>query len=344
VPLYDAVRDLPLRIDEVATEVAAVEISSEFTRKTTTVRLSGSEAEGQGEDVTYDADEHTPERFPKVEVAGDWTLDSFSQFLEQSELFPAGPPSQAAYRDYRRWAFESAALDLALRQWGQSLGGVLEREYRAVRFVSSTRATSLDPWLALYPDLRFKLDPTPDWTDDLVAALVAKNCVDTVDLKGAYHGTPVDNPPNPELYARIVTAFDRAWIEDPALTPETEPMLMPHHDRITWDAPIHSWEDVEALDFPPNCLNSKPSRFGSVSRLFDFYDNCAERGIALYGGGQFELGVGRGQIQLLASLFHPSGPNDVAPGGYNAREAQPGLETSPLQPRPERVGFRRTPS
>ena len=33
------------------------------------------------------------------------------------------------------------------------------------------------------------------------------------------------------------------------------------------------------------------------------------------------LGVGRAQIQALASLFYPNAPNDVAPPGYNAPEA-----------------------
>ncbi len=44
-----------------------------------------------------------------------------------------------------------------------------------------------------------------------------------------------------------------------------------------------------------------------------------------YGGGQYELGAGRGQIQLLAALFHPDGPNDIAPGGYDALDPEPGL-------------------
>jgi hypothetical protein len=68
-----------------------------------------------------------------------------------------------------------------------------------------------------------------------------------------------------------------------------------------------------------------------VKRLFDFYDHCAEHGIALYGGGQFELGPGRGQIQLLASLFHADAPNDVAPAGYNATEPVASLPASPLE-------------
>jgi hypothetical protein len=60
----------------------------------------------------------------------------------------------------------------------------------------------------------------------------------------------------------------------------------------------------------------------------------------MYGGGQFELGPGRGQIQYLASLFHPDGPNDTAPGGFNAPEPPPGLPTSPLAPACHDTGFR----
>ena len=150
--------------------------------------------EGLGEDVTYDADEHEPHRWPWVDLLGDWTLESFSARLDELELFPAGEPQQPAYRDYRRWAYESAALDLALKQSRLSTGEALGREYRDVTFVSSTRATELDGWLALYPDLRFKLDPTPEWTDEVLATLAGRGNVDVVDLKGQYKGTVVDNP------------------------------------------------------------------------------------------------------------------------------------------------------
>jgi hypothetical protein len=341
VPLYDHVGGLPLEIEAVELDGALFRVSPEFTRRTTTIALLGAGRAGRGEDVTYDPVEHDPERFPRLDLAGSWTLDSFSRHLDALDLFPAGAPGQAAWLDYRRWAFESAALDLALQQAERSLGDAVGREPRPLAFVSSTRATSLDGWLALYPSLRFKLDPTPDWTDETIAALVSLGSVDVVDLKGAYHGTVVDNPPNPDLYRRVAEAFPAAWIEDPALNDETDAVLAPHRDRITWDAPIHSWADVEALPFAPRCLNCKPSRFGPVTRLFEFYDRCAEHGIALYGGGQFELGVGRGQIQLLAGLFHPDGTNDVAPGGYNASEPLPGLPVSPLDPSPAPIGFSR---
>ena len=119
----------------------------------------------------------------------------------------------------------------------------------------------------------------------------------------------------------------------------------PRAGKRAVSAPIHSVGDVEALAFRPRVLNSKPSRFGRLQEVLDFYAYCEEHGIALYGGGMFELGPGRGQIQYLASLFHPDGPNDVAPRAYNAPEPRPGLPASPLEAAPESVGFRwREPS
>jgi hypothetical protein len=117
-------------------------------------------------------------------------------------------------------------------------------------------------------------------------------------------------------------------------------VLAPYHERITWDAPIHSVADVQALAFAPKMLNVKPSRFGTLHALFDYYDHCRAEGIANYGGGQTELGVGRGQIQYLASLFHPDTPNDVAPAGYNLDPLPAVLAGSPLAPAPSETGFR----
>jgi hypothetical protein len=117
-------------------------------------------------------------------------------------------------------------------------------------------------------------------------------------------------------------------------------VLLPHRDRITWDAPIHGVADIEALPFPPRALNIKPSRLGGLRSLLDAYDYCAERGIRTYGGGQSELGPGRGQIQYLASLFHPDAPNDVAPSVYNLPDPPDGLPPSPLPPAPSQTGFR----
>jgi L-alanine-DL-glutamate epimerase-like enolase superfamily enzyme len=155
----------------------------------------------------------------------------------------------------------------------------------------------------------------------------------------------VDQPPDPVLYQRVLEAFPDAWIEDPDIVnDQTAEVLSGAHDRITWDAPIHSIADIEALAFPPRMVNLKPSRIGGLKQLCDTYDYCAERGIGAYGGGQFELGPGRGQAQYLASMFHAGTPNDLAPVGYNENEPGPGLPSSPLAPAADAVGFRWTSS
>src|SRR6185369_17228534 len=159
--------------------------------------------------------------------------------------------------------------------------------------------------LERYPSLRFKLDPVSDWTPELIADLVATGAVDSVDFKGLYVGSIVDQPADPVLYRRVVEAFPDAWIEDPKLTEETDAILLPYRDRITWDAPIHGIADIEALPFPPRMVNIKPSRLGP-----------------------------------LGSIFHPETPNDVAPGGHNDPDVPPGLPESPLAPAAHATGFR----
>ena len=188
-----------------------------------------------------------------------------------------------------------------------------------MRFVVSTRlddpptpARVVDR-LAREPSLRFKLDPTDDWSDELMAGLADLGAIDTLDMKGQYDDVPFGVPEDPRTYERILARFPDAWIEDPRMSPDIRAVLAGHEDRVTWDAPIHSVADIEALDWPPRMINVKPSRFGPLSRLFAAYDHLAAHGIGIYGGGQTELGPGRGQIQYLASLFHPDSPNDTAP-------------------------------
>jgi L-alanine-DL-glutamate epimerase-like enolase superfamily enzyme len=347
VSTFARVSDLPLVVEGHELERLEQAVSSDFTRVTTQVHLRGAGEEGIGEDVTYSADDHDLlHAAPPPQLAGEWTIASFSEHLDGLELFPE-PPGMEAFRDYRRWGFESAALDLALRQADTSLAEALGLDPRPVRFVVSLRLgepSSFEPVRSLldgYSGTRFKLDPVPDWSDELIAGLAGLGAVDVADLKGQYRGTVVDNPPDAALYRRVAEGFPEAWLEDPALTEETDAVLEAHRARITWDAPIHSVADIESLPFPPRTINVKPSRFGSVERLFATYDYCASNGIAMYGGGQFELGVGRGHIQYLASLFHPDGSNDVAPGGFNLTPVPSGLPTSPLEPSPDRVGFRR---
>ena len=347
---FDRIADLPLVIEEYALDRLEREVSSGFQRVCTVVKLFGMGTEGVGEDVVYDAVDHDilQEAGPVLPLAGDWTLGTFCDHLEALDAFPQ-PPQREVSRRYRHWTFESAALDLALRQGSTTLHAVLGREPRPVRFVVSLRLgstdvpSSMDPLrlrLDRYPALQFKLDPTNDWTDELVAEVAATGAVESVDFKGQYHGTVVDSEPDPALYERVLAAMPGAWIEDPHTTPEIMALLEPHRDRVSWDAIIHSVADIEGLPFPPKMVNIKPSRVGPLRELFAAYDHCEANGIGMYGGGQFELGPGRGQIQYMASLFHPDGPNDVAPGGYNDNHPPDGLPGSPLPAQPAAVGFR----
>src|SRR5215216_1286648 len=143
-------------------------VGPEFTRLTTVIRLQGAGHDGVGEDVTYDGLDQTAlqDGGPNLPITGSFTLASFRERLDELDLFPAVPVREVS-RLYRRWAYESAALDLALRQAGTSLHAALGREMRPVNFVMSMRlgepATTepLRRRLEAYPSLQFKLDPTP---------------------------------------------------------------------------------------------------------------------------------------------------------------------------------------
>jgi L-alanine-DL-glutamate epimerase-like enolase superfamily enzyme len=347
---FDRIAGLPLRIDGYELEGIEQNVSSGFLRKSTLIHIDGGGERGTGEDVIYDGVDHDIAQAagPTLPFAGEWTLRSFCEHLEGLDLFPE-PPQRPTSPNYRIWAYESAALDLALRQAATSLHALLDRTPRPVEFVCSLRLNDPDEppdlgrvtgRLERYPTLRFKLDPTPDWDDAIIDGLLATGAVDSHDFKGLYEGTVVDAPADPAFYKRIAEAFPDAWLEDPKLTPETDEVLRPHRNRITWDANIHSIDDVDALPFAPKMVNVKPSRFGPLRELLRMYDACEERGIRMYGGGQFELGPGRGHIQLLASIFHPDTPNDVAPTGYNLVPPPDGLPASPLPVAAHDTGLR----
>jgi hypothetical protein len=324
--LWDRLRDLELVVDAFRTERRSVEVSTEFTRVSTTVVFGGGGHEGRGEDVTYTAEDH--DWFPEVEPPGATKLGEFSSALDEVTLF-AGKPTMPAYTDYRRWALESAALDLALRQNGVGLGDAVEREQRPVRFVVSTRGDAF-AWLAAAPQLELKLDPDNEWERSFMERLAETGRVRVLDLKAYYKDTPVDVVPDPQLYRNVVDLFPDVVIEDASLEGECGEVLHGQEKRLSFDAPIHSVADVQGLSVQPGWMNIKPSRFGTVARLLECIEYCDANAIRMYGGGQFELGIGRHQIQRLASVFYPDGPNDVAPSDYNAGGPRPGLPQSPL--------------
>ncbi len=346
---YDARMDTWRRVSGLKIDIEGYEISGHTSdwRLTSVVRLRGGGHEGLGEDPNYEPGEQLAfqEAGLTLPLGGRRTLGELSDLLETLPVFPATPVYPGS-EDYRRWAFESAALDLALRQADVSLARRLELSPGPLRFVSSLHLDTPDKMprlrelLAAQPGLELKLDATEAWTDELIDELATTGAVRVVDFKGAYHGTPVDQAADAALYRRVLDGLPAdVLIEDPHDEPEIDALLAPHRDRVTWDAPIHSVDDIRSLRHQPRMINFKPSRFGTLQRLFDAYDFCRHRGINIYGGGQFELGIGRHQIQYLAALFHPDAPNDVAPAEYNTSDTFGELPGSPLEVRPAAAGF-----
>lgn len=333
---YDAIASLGLEISRIETTRHSRSTSSGFVRHTTTVQLHGEDYVGRGEDVAYEQSDHDAlaER-GLPDLTGGYSFDTFSQTLERTDLFGTTPSSEAA-QHYRRWALESAALDLALRQAETSLSTILGKEYEPIRFVVSTRLEGGDPsrvtdLLDAYPGTEFKLDPTADWEEETISTLAATDAVRILDLKGQYDDVGIDQRADLDRYSRLFEAFPEAIIEDPDVTATVRDRVASVGDRLSWDAPITGVEALEALPFEPAWLNVKPSRFGSVADLLETLEYCERRDIPCYGGGQFELGVGRTHAQAIASLFYPNGPNDLAPGVYNDPCVPADAPISPLR-------------
>ncbi len=231
---WERLAGLELEIEGYTLEPLSAQVSSEFERQSTVMHLHGGGEEGCGEDVTYDAVDHEHPagrraRRCRWPAATRWrpSRSACASWSSSRE-----PPQREVSRNYRAWAYESAALDLALRQAGTTLHAVLGREPAPVRFVVSLRLgepPTLEPVqrrLALHPGLRFKLDPTSSG----MSALIARAGRDAAPSSRwtSRATTPARSStsrPTRELYRRVAEALPDAWIEDPALTPETDAVL-----------------------------------------------------------------------------------------------------------------------
>jgi hypothetical protein len=345
--LWDRLGALRVHVETYEFERLSARLTHDFERVTTRIRLRGGEAEGLGEDVTPFEDEADTLHVagPVLPLAGDWTLESLCDHLAEVDQWPVAPRWDPARR-WRNWAFESAALDLALSQAGRALHEVLDRDPAPVRFVNSLGLGDPPTFapirrrLERHPDLRFKLDAIPAWTPELIDEVAATGAVEIIDFKGQYGLEMGELPLLLAMYERVIAAFPDALLEDAHDLPEVAELLASEAHRISYDAPIHSVEDIDGTPLAPRAVNIKPCRVGDLRSLLDVYAATEARGLVTYGGGMAELDVGRRQIQLLASLFHPDGPNDVAPGGYNSDAPAADLPASPLPIDPAPTGFR----
>ncbi|MCW2956705.1 MAG: hypothetical protein JWO69_1574 [Thermoleophilia bacterium] len=353
--MLEAIHALPLVVEHVGN--SQLLLPGEMGRVTTTMELHGGGHVGRGEDIAYSADTQAllPGAFAELPLSGEWTLGSFAaQLAAHPVQLPAGSMGDDK-PGFHRWALESAALDLALRQAGKDLAALVGVAWEPVRVSLSMglgdppSAAAVHRWLERDPSITFKLDTNRGWTPGLVADLAATGAVSTVDFKGLYRGDWIDTSPDPVLYRTVGAGLGDALLEDCDLT--TDQHLDAFDEsalgRLSWDYPITGPRDVPGVegstatfsDLRPAAINIKPSRFGSLERLLETIALCEQEGIPCYAGGQFELGIGRTQVQTIASIFFADAPNDCAPAAFHGASADDeGLPLGPVDV-PPGVGF-----
>lgn len=308
---------LPLRVERARCDVAPIAVPSYpgGPRPSSTLRLDGAGHTGRAEHVGWTDDAHASfaERAVALALAG-WATVGDASARAREHLSDA----------YDRAAWETAVIDLALRQAATDAFVLCGTTPRPVRYVLSFERVA-DPAarareeLAPNPDLELKVDADPSWSDDTLRDLAALGRVAVLDFKQS--GARAD-------HLRAHRLLPDALLEDAPSGAEPWPASL--HARLALDAAISCAADVAALDELPAAVNVKPARVGGVLEALAVIAACASRGIDVYMGGMFEVGVGRVLAQTLASLFSPDGPNDVAPIALAGRTA----------PRPRRLDVR----
>ena len=233
--LWPRLAELPLVVESCEYDRLHTVLAHEFQRVTTHVRLVGAGADGLGEDVSVHVEGGSSlhETQLALPLAGEWMLAGFCDHLATLDPWPK-PPEWEPARRFRNWAFESATLDLALRQTGRVLHDVLGLEPRPVRFVNSLglgeqpSIEHVHRRLARSPGVRFKLDAEATWSHALVDEVAATGAVDTIDFTGQYGFEVKDPEALGALYDRVLAAFPDAYLEDPHGLPEIARRLGDH--------------------------------------------------------------------------------------------------------------------
>ena len=288
--LAAALADLPVVIDDATCRSSTVHVPSYGgPRPTSVVTIRGVGRRGEGEHVGWTDDEHAAfgRTIDRGDLGGSWRIGNLVHTLRERGLAP-----------YDRAAIEMAAIDLALHQRATTLGALAGVTPRPVRWVVSFGRVA-DPVAeaARHPGRLLKIDVDAAWPEAIWRSLAATNRVAILDWKGSGHA---------EVYERALRSVPGALHEDPRA-----PYPAGIAARVSLDAPV---TEPSALDGrAPAACNLKPSRMGSLLDAVRTAARCEQRGIAIYLGGMFEIGVGRRQLRDLAAVLCPEGPNDLAP-------------------------------
>ena len=272
-----------------------------------------------------------------------WTLADQEAFAAACAALPlpaettVGALSRLAQRGladpYARAALEGAAIDLALRQARQNPFLLAERVSEPVAFCWSLGAR-LDPEpavrevLGAEPEARLKLDvPAEGWPRRTWEALARTGRVVVADFKRAGDLAQV----------RLAHAWlPDAWLEDPPLEAAALDPRGSWRARLSLDGAVRAAADLDDPAVPPAAVNVKAPRVGGWLEALRCMETCRRRGWQAYVGGMFEVGVGRDQARVLASLWSPGAWNDLAPVLRAPGEPRP---ASPLPPAGDFTGF-----
>ncbi len=316
--LAERLAALPVSVERVFCEVVEIEIEAYpgGKRPMAVVHLAGGGETGRGESVS-------------------WTLgvqDRFAAHVKELLRAKRGHVGELVAEEadhYARAALEAALIDLALRQAGKGMAQLAEAGESAVRPVrylisfdaSQDPAARLEEIRAANPSARFKVDVEPDWSDSAVSELVATGAVEMLDLK---------ERGDERLVGRLAEAFPEAWLEDP-----------PHDvelwaGRVARDIAIRSAEDAARWAEKGDMISIKAPRMGGVLEALRGLEAARAAGVPAHVGGMWEMGPGREQARILAALYTPDAPNDLAP--IPRHEDSP-RDPSPLAVRVDQPGF-----
>jgi len=300
---------LPLDVEECRIEIGSVPAVGYYggaPRPTGTVILIGGGHLGRGENVDWTPEDQATFRdtVQDAVAASRTTIGELSERLEGHLVA------------HHRAAIEAAAIDLALRQAENNLFAIATLPAEPVTFCWSIgqdlSKTVGGPLAAVRtildadPNATFKLDvPVDGWPEAMWSRFAAIDRVRVVDFKR--RGTS-------QSVALAHRFLPEVWLEDPPLEAFSDgSQSSAWAKRVAVDGYAARIADLTALTFRPAAINVKAPRMGGPLEALRCLDLCRQNGWAAYIGGMFEVGPGRPQARVLASLFTSHQWNDLAP-------------------------------
>ena len=320
----------------------------QWTRHTTVFHLHGGGTEGIGEDVVWDPDDQQRQQRGRAGArhrrdCGRSTTSR--EHLAELDLFHGRDAGVSRpYATYRRWALESAALDLALRQAGEPLHEVLGREPQplTLRRLPAPRRPA-QRRRRRRPPRRLRGRPLQARRRaDLERGADRRAGRHRLGRRHRLQGRLQGHDRRRRHRSRALPALRRGVPGRLAGGPRPDRARGRRRARAP-PRPHHlgrarSTRSTTFASSPsrPKTLNCKPSRFGPLSALFDFYDFCERRGHrASTAAASPSSARAAARCSCSRRCSIPTRPNDVAPAGWDQAELpRHGAPDEPAGPLP----------